>query len=237
MKASLRLLALTCLLSSCQSPITGSLGSHSTYGDRAGPRGFRTVVVDAGHGGRDNGARSRITGTAEKTLALDIASRLKRALSPGFRTVMTRTSDTFVPLDTRVSTANRSGDAILVSIHLNDGSRRSTGPETYWWRSDSCSIALRVQSNLKAVNTGSNSRGTVRRRLRLTRNPEIPCILVECGYLSNSHDANLLADAGERERIAQAIARAVRDQSACGDCCPTPKAIYAAPSSAHDARE
>jgi N-acetylmuramoyl-L-alanine amidase len=94
-----------------------------------------------------------------------------------------------------------------------------------------------VQSNLKTVATGSNNRGLVRRRLRLTRNPQIPCILVECGYLSNARDADLLADAGYRGRVAKAIAQGIRDQCANGDCCSMPKPIYAKPSSAHDARE
>lgn len=234
------LLCLTVLLlASCQGPLLTGAGSHSVYGDRPAPTGFGTVVIDAGHGGRDSGAPGRQRGVAEKTIALDIAQRLRRALSGSFRTVMTRTSDTFIPLDTRVGIANHSGNAVLVSIHLNDGSRRLTGPETYWWRVDSYSLATRVQAGLKNVIPGSNNRGQVRRRLRLTRNPEIPCILVECGYLSNARDADFFASTGNRERVAQAIAQALKVQAASGDagCGPLPKAIYAPPSSAHDARE
>ena len=237
---ALRALLASCvclILASCQTPLVSSGRGHSEYGDRAGPQGFNTVIVDAGHGGKDSGAPGRQRGIAEKTIALDIAKKLQRELSGSFKTVMTRSSDTFVPLDSRVAIANRSGDAVLVSIHLNDGSRRLSGPEAYWWRSDSCSLATRVNSKLKSVATGSNNRGLVRRRLRLTRNPDIPCILVECGYLSNARDADLLADAGYRGRVAKAIAQGIRDQAACGDCCVMPKPIYAKPSSAHDARE
>ncbi len=175
----------------------------------------------------------------EKSVALDIAKRLQGELSSSFKVIMTRSSDTFVPLDSRVDLANRAGDAVLVSIHLNEGPRRLNGPETYWWRVDSSSLAKRVQSNVKCVATGSNNRGLVRRRLRLTRNPDIPCILVECGYVSNAGEADSLATASYRARIAQAIAKGIREQAACGDvgCGPLPKPIYAAPSSAHDARE
>ena len=152
---------------------------------------------------------------------------------------MIRTGDVFVPLDTRVEMANRTGDAVLVSIHLNEGPRSLNGPETYWWRVDSYSLARRVQSHLKTVATGSNNRGLTRRRLRLTRNPDIPCILVECGYLSNAREASLLADARYRQRIAEAIARGIREQAHYGDAGlgPLPRPIYAPPSSAHDARE
>lgn len=223
------------LLASCAGP----MGSHSEYGDRAGPKAFRTVVIDAGHGGKDSGARGRLRGQPEKTVALDIAQRLRDELRSSFKVTMTRTSDTFVPLDDRVRIANRSGDAVLISIHLNDGTRRLAGSETYWWRVDSYSLAKRVHAAMRSVATGSNNRGMVRRRLRLTRNPEIPCILVECGYLSNATDSAYLATGSYRQRLAQAIASAIRDQSAHGDAGSgtLPKPIYAAKSSAHDARE
>lgn len=223
------------LLASCAGP----MGSHSEYGNRAGPKAFRTVVIDAGHGGKDSGARGRLRGQPEKTVALDIAQRLREELRSSFKVTMTRTTDTFVPLDDRVRIANRSGDAVLISIHLNDGYRRLAGPETYWWRVDSYSLAKRVHVAMRSVATGSNNRGMVRRRLRLTRNPEIPCILVECGYLSNATDSAYLATGSYRQRLAQTIASAIRDQSAHGDAgySPLPKPIYAAKSSAHDARE
>jgi len=223
------------LLASCAGP----MGSHSEYGDRAGPKAFRTVVIDAGHGGKDSGARGRLRGQPEKTVALDIAQRLRDELRSSFKVTMTRTSDTFVPLDDRVRIANRSGDAVLISIHLNDGTRRLAGSETYWWRVDSYSLAKRVHAAMRSVAAGSRNQGMVRRRLRLTRNPEIPCILVECGYLSNATDSAYLATGSYRQRLAQAIASAIRDQSAHGDAgySPLPKPIYAAKSSAHDARE
>jgi N-acetylmuramoyl-L-alanine amidase len=227
------------LLSSCAGPLGLGGRGHSEYGDRPGAKGFTNVVIDAGHGGKDSGARGRIRGVPEKTVALDIAQRLQSELRGTFHVTMTRSSDRFVDLDERVRMANRSSDAILISIHLNDGPRRLTGPETYWWRVDSYSLAKRVHTAMLSVATGSNNRGMVRRRLRLTRNPEIPCLLVECGYLSNATDSAYLATASYRQRLAQAIAGAIRTQAAHGDagCGPLPKPIYAARSSAHDARE
>lgn len=232
---SLALAAMSLGLVSCQ--VAGIGGGHSVYGDKPGPRGFNTVIIDAGHGGKDSGARAR--GLVEKQFALDIAKRLRSELWPGFKVVMMRSDDHFIELDERVRIASRHGDAVLLSIHLNYGARSRSGPETYYWRTDSYSLARRVQQQLSAAAPyESGNAGLVRRRLRLTRNPTIPCILVECGYLTNSREAGLLASSSYRARLAGAISRAIRDQSAHGDAGmgPLPRPIYAPPSRAGDAR-
>ena len=57
----------------------------------------------------------------------------------------------------------------------------------------------------------------VRRRLRLTRNPDIPSVLVEFGYLSNLNDARKCADPNYRDHLAKAVAAGIREQTAKGD--------------------
>jgi N-acetylmuramoyl-L-alanine amidase len=226
------------MLSSCAVP--GGGGSTRDYwGHRAGPQGFRTVVIDAGHGGKDSGAISRSTGLTEKFLALDTARRLESLLDGQFRVVMLRDSDTFIDLDERATRASRYGDGIFLSIHFNHGPSSISGAETFYWRVDSFSLAKRAQQELRAVTGGSGSRGLVRRRLRLTRNPQIPSILVECGYLSNPSEARRAADPAYRQRLAQALARAIRTQAARGDAGngPLPRPINAPPSRPSDARE
>lgn len=226
------------LFTACSSPSGSSLGK-SELGNRPGPRGFRTVVLDAGHGGSDSGAVSRVTGDQEKTLALDMARRVQGELGGSFNVVQMRTGDTFVDLDERVVRASRAGD-VLVSLHFNSGPYGIRGPETFYWRVDSYSLARRIQQNLAAVIPDeSGNRGLVRRRLRLTRNPSIPCVLVECGYLSNPGEARLSADAGYRARLATAIAAAIREQSNRGDegMEPLPRHIDAPPSRPTDAPE
>jgi N-acetylmuramoyl-L-alanine amidase len=85
----------------------------------------------------------------------------------------------------------------------------------------------------------SANRGLVRRRLRLTRNPEIPCVLIEGGYLSHSAESHLIANPGYRQKLASAIASAIRAQSQAGDAGtgPLPRPIYAPPSRPTDAPE
>ncbi len=214
--------------------------SGDALGNRPGPSGFTTVVIDAGHGGKDSGARSRSTGAMEKTYALDIAQRVASELRGRFRVVMVRDSDRFVPLDDRVRIASRSGNAVLVSIHLNSGPRRLCGPETFYWRVDSYSLARRLHSSLEtAVPGSSNSRGLTRRRLRLTRNPTLPCVLVECGYLSNATEAHRLTHSTYRTTLAHAIASAISTTAQCGDAGigPLPKPLYAPLSKGSDHRE
>lgn len=235
---SLLLLGLLAILPSC-SPIGGlAFRSGSDYwGNRPGPQGFRTVIIDAGHGGKDSGAVSRHTGQREKDANLDLAKRLRSELSGSFRTVMLRSDDRFVELDDRVKFANRYPGAILVSLHFNSGSSYRSGPETYWWRVDSHGLAVRCQRAMKSVAPSSANAGLSRRRLRLTRNPSIPCVLLEGGYLSNASEARMISSSAHRARLAKAIAGAIRAQAANGDAGtgPRPPYIKASPSRPSDA--
>jgi len=191
-------------------------GTRDSRGHGAGPSKFRTVIIDAGHGGRDPGAV--VNGVTEKSLAMDVAKRLRSELYGQFRVVFLRNGDYYVDLDKRVRATKPYSNAILVSIHLNHGrSSYLRGPETYYFRVDSYSLAKRLQRNMAAVSPRESSRGLVRRRLRLTRNPEIPSVLLELGYLSNSSDRALLMSSSYRQKMAAAIAKAIKDQNAYGD--------------------
>ncbi|MFT3990417.1 MAG: N-acetylmuramoyl-L-alanine amidase [Luteolibacter sp.] len=211
-------LVLCALIASCAGP-SGTTGSLRSVNDnRPGPRGFKTVILDAGHGGKDSGAVSGITGQKEKDLTLDMVKRIRDELGGGYKTILMRGSDTFVDLDDRVARANRHGDAILISMHFNSGPSHIRGPETYYWRVDSHGLAVRFQQAMQNVSTGETAnRGLVRRRLRLTRNPEIPCVLLEGGYLSNASEARTIANPDYRQKLAKAIAGAIKTQSAIGD--------------------
>ena len=190
--------------------------TKSTLGHGSGPSNFRTVIIDAGHGGMDTGAS--VYGVHEKHLALDVAKRVKQKLSGKFNVVLLRSSDYFIPLDNRVSMANRYNSAVMVSIHLNHSySRYARGPETYYFRVDSHGLAKRLQQNMARVSPRETGQGLVRRRLRLTRNPKIPCVLVELGYLSSGSDRSLLTKSYYRDRMATAIANALITQDRIGD--------------------
>lgn len=236
--ASLAAFLVSCSVSGPEA--TPSSSGRDVWGHRPGPRGFKTVILDAGHGGKDSGAVSSITQQKEKDLTLDMVRRLRSELGGSFRVVLMRDDDTFIDLDDRVIRANRIGDAVLVSLHFNSGPSHVSGPETYYWRVDSHGLAVRCQQAMTAVCPVENAnRGMVRRRLRLTRNPEIPCLLLECGYLSNSSESRLVQNPDYRQNLAHAIAGAIRTQASSGDSGtgPLPKPIYAPPSRPTDARE
>ncbi len=225
--AGLPLLAFT--LSSCDTIASGRLR----------PGGFNTVVIDAGHGGKDNGETPNQL-LQEKVVALDTAKRLQRLLADsGLRTVMTRTGDYFVELNDRVATADRYyPNAILVSIHYNASpSSNPRGIETFFWRADSYGLATRVQRHLIGE-TGLDNRGVTRRVLRLTHSPQVPSILCECGFLTNRAEANLVSTEAYRQRAAQGIADGVLEEQENGDVNigslpPIDRPVYSRPVRTH----
>ena len=117
---------------------SGGCGSAAGQGDRpmvtaAVPGRFDSVVIDAGHGGEDHGARGR-AGVLEKEVVLDVSRRLAAALRKrGYEVLETRTEDVFVPLETRTMLANDSGADLFVSIHANSArSSKPRGMEVYF---------------------------------------------------------------------------------------------------------
>jgi N-acetylmuramoyl-L-alanine amidase len=192
------------VLASCSSPGTANVRNTS--------RSFTTVVVDAGHGGRDCGA-SRRYGPPEKVVTLDVAQRLDRKLRESqFRTVMTRSSDVFVPLDERVAIGNREKNSVFVSVHFNDSSRRAIrGFETYYSSPYARSLAERIQRKLLMMK-GASNRGVRMARYRVLRNAAYPSVLVECGFLSNRGDGRLAASSSYREILADKISEAIVEE-------------------------
>ena len=173
---------------------------------------FDTVVIDPGHGGRDSGAfsRGRRSQLLEKDLALDVARRLEGKLrEAGFRTVMTRRTDRFIPLDERARQGNARRKSVFVAIHFNDTRRRSVhGAEVYHNGKGTWQLAARIERYLTAIPGGVN-RGVKTACYRVLRKSNGPALLVECGYLSNSTEAAHCASAAWREQTADCIARAI----------------------------
>ena len=189
--------------------------------------GLPTVVVDAGHGGRDEGARGR--GLVEKDLTLDLAKRVDKRLRVfGFPTVMTRTDDRYLSLADRAAIGNKVEDSIFVSLHFNKNSASAaTGVETFYetekvppeaawtWigffnKSDTSrcesgeTLAGYVQTSL-VLRTDAANRGIKQRDFFVCRHVRGPSVLVEAGFLSNPVEARLVANGAYRERLATAV--------------------------------
>lgn len=172
-------------------------------------RTFRTVVVDAGHGGKDNGAMRRY-GPPEKNANLDVAMRLARKLRESqFRVVTTRSSDVFIPLDERAAIGRSQKNSVFVSIHFNDTRRRGIkGFEVYYHSPVAYPLAQGVMSHLLTIR-GAVNRGVHHANFRVLRKAAYPAVLVECGFLSNRTEGSEAGRASYRELLADKIAQAI----------------------------
>jgi N-acetylmuramoyl-L-alanine amidase len=171
------------------------------------------VALDAGHGGKDQGAVSP-GGVQEKELNLDIAFRVQSLLAnAGIRVLMTRTNDSFVGLEERGNMANQAGADIFVSIHNNysllaDGNANpaSTGTETYYFGGSLRGqlLASLIQQEI-ARRVGLTDRGIRTANFVVLAYTGMPAVLVEGAFLSNVLDEQLLRDANFRQSIAEGI--------------------------------
>ncbi len=172
-----------------------------------------TVVIDAGHGGHDRGGipGQRIS---EKDMTLDVAQRLRNVLAAsGYRVVMTRDSDVFIPLATRVAIANSYRNAIFVCVHFNATNRMGAGGiETYFYSRDSLPLASAVHYYV-ARGAPSANRGVRRRGYYVLRKTSIPAVLVECGFLTNPTEGAYAQTASYRQKLAEEIAAGVRGRN------------------------
>jgi N-acetylmuramoyl-L-alanine amidase len=194
----------------------------------------RTVVLDAGHGGFDQGATS-ILGN-EKDFAVDVVQRARDLLlKAGFNVRLTRSADVFVPLEDRVAFANRQSNAVFVSVHFNAGAREdAAGLETYSLAPrgvpstnsanltlldlqpcignirDPENIALATAMHASLITRlGGFDRGIKRARFIVLRDCNIPGVLIEGGFLTNLQDRVRIATPVYRQLLAQAILQGI----------------------------
>ena len=114
---------------------------------------FKTIVIDAGHGGKDPGAVG-YRGTKEKDIALDVAKRLEKKISKNMdvKVVMTRDEDVFLRLSERAKIANENNGSLFISIHTNAAEdRRASGFETFLIGLNKNEYAAKVAARENAV--------------------------------------------------------------------------------------
>lgn len=215
-----------------------------------GAAAVHTVVIDPGHGGYDHGATS-VYGN-EKDFALDVGLRLRDLLRKrGVHVEMTRSDDTFIPLQDRAAFANRFRDGMFVCIHFNAGSESATGIETYTLAprfvpstgddSPSASYLVPCAGNVEdpenmALATAMHAsllnrlpmfdRGIKRARFCVLRLTTIPGVLIEGGFVSNPSEAARIAQPAYRQAEAEAIALAIQNyQNATNVTGPPPMLV------------
>lgn len=180
--------------------------------DLAGPpEPTQTVVVDAGHGGKDPG-KVGPRGLPEKTIALDIAMKVAERLEKeGVKVVRTRRSDSFVGLDERAATANRTKADLLISIHADAAEIESASGMTLFIARNALDQSKTLARSVETAITsaGFACRGIRQNDFRVLANHSRPALLVETGFLTNKTEARKLNDPAYRARIADAIAEGV----------------------------
>lgn len=179
----------------------------------SGARVAYLVVVDAGHGGHDTGARGA-AGTLEKDLVLQVAKivRLRSFAIPELSVVLTRTDDDYVELTERTEIANRWHADLYVSIHANaHNDPRAQGIETWiserltgTKRQQSLRLAEALQSAMIETLHPEKNRGVKAQRLYL-RHAKMPSALVELGFLTNPTEEQTLNHLNYQVRAADAI--------------------------------
>jgi len=187
----------------------------------AGPSHPNLIVIDPGHGGNDPGAINQQYGLVESHLTLAIAQRLKTDLErAGWHVVLTRDGDYEVgdpngnddqELQARCDVANAAGARLFISVHIN--SSFSSGPSgltTYFWRPSDRALAQTIQS-ATARTSGVGDAGIKRDNFYVIHHTVMPSVLIENAYLSNWHDAALLAQPTFLDRLAAGIAQGIKD--------------------------
>jgi len=170
-----------------------------------------TVVIDAGHGDQDPGALS-ITGKHEKDFTLSTAKKVQQLLSQDKRinVLMTRSDDTFIPLDDRVSFANNQQADLFLSIHGNSAKATISGTETYYYRPESLDFAKVVHKYVTAA-AGFPDRKVRVADYRVINKTTMPAVLVEVGYLSNANDEAAMYKDDFQNQVAASLVAAIKE--------------------------
>jgi len=178
----------------------------------------KTIVIDAGHGGKDPGALS-ILGFKEKEVNLSIALKLENALrQKGYNVIMTRNTDTYVDLYERPKIANNVKADLFISIHCNSTLLNSVNglellycpaTESSYKTVDQYPFAKSIHDSIVS-STGINSRGIKKRSdlvvLRLTN---MPAVLIETAFLTNPDDSQKLIQDSFQQKVVQGIVNGV----------------------------
>ena len=182
-----------------------------------------TVIIDAGHGGKDPGAVG-IDNVLEKDLNLLVSTHLcEYLINRGVRVLMTRESDQLLKIEgsrlsfktqdlkARTEIANSHLNGIFVSIHMNKFTDSSVHGLQVWYSSNgrlSEILAESIQSNVAKTIQPNNKRQIKKdsNSIYILRHSKIPTVLVECGFLSNPDEVALLQDKNYQQELSKSIA-------------------------------
>ncbi|WP_256864653.1 N-acetylmuramoyl-L-alanine amidase [Marinilactibacillus piezotolerans] len=171
-----------------------------------------TIMIDAGHGGKDPGAVSE-TGFYEKDVALSTAKLLqKRLQDAGANVMMTRSDDTFISLNDRVYLTSKASADAFISLHYDamEIENSMSGTTTYYYADSELNLAETINRYLKDNGPLSNN-GVRYGNYYVLRNNPTPSILLELGYLNNDLDISMVNTQSYQTTVVEAIYQGLRE--------------------------
>jgi len=187
------------------------------------------IVVDAGHGGEDGGCVSE-SGVLEKDINLEVAKKVAEMLNAmGYNTLMTRDEDKMLydmygdnyegrkktyDLKNRLKFTRENDADALVSIHMNKFPQsRYQGLQVYYSKNhtESAQLAQSIQEHCRQYLQTDNERAVKEAgsSIFLLDRAEMPAVLVECGFLSNPEETEMLCDDEYRKKLSLVISLAI----------------------------
>ncbi len=193
----------------------GVQGSYEASTDASAQALKPLVIIDAGHGGTDEGAK--VNAFMEKKLALTTALLAKKHLEElGYRVIMTRSRDVYLPLQRRVAIANKTKGSLFVSVHFNSSpSREAKGIEIFYfdskelWRTRASKRLAGCILHRVIGQTDALSRGIKQGNFHVIRETDMPAVLVEGGFITNRDERGKLREKEYLDRLAIGIAQGV----------------------------
>lgn len=177
------------------------------------------LVIDPGHGGKDQGTHSEMPPRyEEKVLALETSYLVEYYLQRmGYRTLLLRGDDRFIALPTRASIANDLHAKLFVSIHFNSAeSTAAQGIEVYYYNSDKSKERTKASKLLAKevhdeilLETKAKTRGVKEGNFAVIRETKMPAILVEGGFLTHDKERQCILDSAYRHKLALGIAEGI----------------------------
>ena len=172
-----------------------------------------TIVIDAGHGGRDSGAVSSDNSIFEKDITLSTAILLRNRLQDaGANVILSRSSDEFVSLDDRVITGHNYQADLFISLHYDaiEVANSMSGTTTYYYSESNLELANTVNRYLAQLGPLNNN-GVRHGNYYVLRANNQPSILLELGYMNSDIDIQHIDTIAYQSTIVEAVYQALRE--------------------------
>jgi N-acetylmuramoyl-L-alanine amidase len=181
----------------------------------------KVIVIDAGHGGSDPGTIG-FSGNYEKDINLDISKKLKEELkSNGYKVILTRDSDEYVDNLLRAKLTNKKRARVFISIHGNamENNNSINGIQVLYYPNRESTIGDLNNNELARIimgslinGTGAKDKGIVEREdLIVLNQTKMPAIIIECGFLSNEKEEQLLLTDDYQNKVVDSISMGLEE--------------------------